>query len=197
MFLVFPRWRLRISVFALPLAIIMLWWEGFLPFLILILSALIHELGHIFAMKRLGHIPRRIDVLPMGALIVCPEGICYKQDMLIALSGPLVSLLTGVFFLAVYFVFNNTYLLFCGLSNLVLCLFNMLPIKKLDGGKALYCYLLWRRKDEIKTQRFCLWVSVWVVIFFVIFTIAFYFKVNQNFGVGILLAVLISQILQK
>ena len=92
MFILFPRLRLRVSVFALPAFGLMLWCEGAMPFTILILSALCHEMGHITAMLLTKHRPRRIDVLLMGALIVCPEGISHRDDLIIALCGPLTSL---------------------------------------------------------------------------------------------------------
>ena len=141
MFLVLPRYRLRVSIFAIPAAILMLWCEGMLPFFIMLASALIHEIGHLFALKRLGRTPRRVDILPMGALIVVPEGMPDSEEWRVALGGPVASLtvasLCGVGFALV----GAIPLLYALIINLILALFNLLPISSLDGGKALLCFL--------------------------------------------------------
>ncbi|MBR5779429.1 MAG: site-2 protease family protein [Clostridia bacterium] len=148
MFLVFPRIRLRISVFAIPSLIIMLLIEGVLPFSILIFSALIHEIGHLAAMRLLGYRARRVDVLPMGALIVCPEGISYLHETVIALSGPFASILTSCAAFCVYAISKDDAVFFVAFINLLLGAFNLMPIEKLDGGKALYCFLSYKNKED-------------------------------------------------
>ena len=93
MFILFPRARVRVSAFALPVMLLLLWCEGAIPFLIIMLSALLHELGHLTAVFALGYKVRRVDILPLGALIVVPEGIPNRSNQKIALCGPLASLL--------------------------------------------------------------------------------------------------------
>ena len=182
MFLVFPKFRLRISVFALPLTILMLWCEGFLPFSMLIISAAIHEIGHISAMRWLGYYIRRIDILPMGALIVCPEGIPYGDEYKIALAGPLSSLSFALVASILFLLNGSTLWFFLLLVNLVLGLFNLMPIKKLDGGKALSCFLLSKEKS---TEPIC---SVLSVMFKCLFIVLLPFvTVFSQFNLGVTL----------
>lgn len=158
MFLVFPRVRLRVSVFALPSLLCMLWLEGALPFLMLIASAMLHESGHLLAMRSVGSVARRVDILPMGALIVCPEGLSYRDEAVIALSGPMFSLAASFIAFCIYALSKNVYLFFFGFINLFLAVFNLLPVKRSDGGKALFCLLMQRNIEN--ADRICSFASI-------------------------------------
>ncbi len=183
MFILFPKFRMRISVFALPSAILMLWLEGAMPFFILMLSAAVHELGHIAAIYFCGYRIRRFDILPMGALLVCPEGIPYNREMIIALCGPLASLLLGAFSLMLYSIFGGTQFVFAAVVNIVLAFFNLMPFKKLDGGKALYCFLMSKHKKT--AERVCSAVSAITYVFF--FSLLGFFAAKSGFNLGVLL----------
>ncbi len=192
MFLVFPRIRMRISVFALPAMLIMLWLEGVLPFLMLVVSAAIHEIGHIFAMKFLGYRARRVDILPMGALIVCPESITYRDEALIALSGPFASLTASMIAFCVYAAESNAYSFFFAFVNTVLALFNLLPIEKLDGGKALACVLLHKSKENC--ERICSAVSKVTKLLLVLIIACGIASSGCNLGVILLSVTLLLQL---
>ena len=196
MFIVFPKLRMRISVFALPSAILMLWLEGAVPFLILMLSAAIHELGHIAAIYLCGYRIRRFDILPMGALLVCPEGIPYDREMLIALSGPMASLACGGIALAFALPFGCTELLFAALINIVLAVFNLMPFKKLDGGKALCCYLM-SDNNKKTAERICSAASFFATLVFFAVLALFIIASDFNLGVMLLSAVLAVQLLSE
>lgn len=175
LWLVFPRARIRISVLSLPFLLIMLANEGFFPFCILFFSAAFHELGHIFALKKAGYSPRRTDILPMGALIVVPEGMSFRDELSVALSGPAASL--SLFLLSLFFsvFFRSDYIIFSAAVNFTLFFINMLPIKKLDGGKALSCFLAIKSPENEKetASRLCDAVSnVSVILFFILGALA-------------------------
>lgn len=191
MFIVFPRIRLRVSLFALPAYILMLWLEGIKPFSVMILSALVHELGHITAIRLCGYRLRRVDILPMGALIVCPEGIPNSDETKIALSGPLASLFLA-FVGSLWFLKTREALaLLATLINLVLGLFNLLPVQKLDGGKALFCFLSDKTK---KAERICSFASKFSVFIFFLLCLSFVILSNFNLGVIILSSALLVQL---
>lgn len=194
MFIVLPRLRMRISVFALPVMLMMLWCEGVVPFFILVFSAVVHEFGHLFAIYRLGYRIRRIDILPMGALIVVPEGIPDADEYNIAISGPLASLVLAALS-CLWFVFSGTLpAFFSTFVNLTLALFNLMPIQKLDGGKALYSYLA---SKQIKTEPVCSALSIVSKLFFLILTAVFIAGTDFNLGVILLSAVLLIQLFEK
>ncbi len=207
MFLVLPRYKLRVSVFALPAMLLLYWCEGPLPFAILFVSALFHEIGHLTAIKYLGYKTRRIDILPMGALIVVPEGIPDDKEWKIAISGPLASLALALASGVLFALFPILPFLFSFVINIIIAFFNLLPIKHLDGGKALFCFLNSRKAKnpiaesiapwesaEKKTERICSALSLLSVMFFVFISTLCVAITGFNLGAVLLLAVLIIQL---
>jgi len=194
MFILLPRFRVRISVLAIPAALLMLWCEGYAAFFVLMLSALLHELGHLLCMSLLGYGIRRIDILPMGALIVCPEGISHRDELKIALSGPLASLLLLVTAVAWFCINKSVLALFVAVVNFALCVFNLLPIEKSDGGKALYSLLAAKGINEKKARSICLALSVIFKILFSVVAVACIYLTGCNLGAMLLLCALLLQL---
>ena len=178
MYILFPRLRLRVSAFALPGALLLIYCEGLLPFCILFLSCLLHEFGHLAALCICKCRYRRMDILPMGALIVCPEGMPYKKELAVALAGPAASALGCAAALYAFAV------------GAVLCLFNLMPAKRLDGGKALLNYLL-MHKEKDTAERICSAVSSVVFVLLFALAAAVYFALDGNAGVMLMLTLLL------
>ena len=101
----------------------------------------LHELGHLFMMWVVECAPKRIKLIPASVQISMSMSKCYRNDILIALSGPAVNM---VLFFTLYFnylVYKKEAVLIYALLNLVIGLFNLMPVKGLDGGTVLFCLL--------------------------------------------------------
>mgnify|MGYP000605043103 FL=1 len=190
MYILFPRLRLRVSAFALPGALLLIYCEGLLPFCILFLSCLLHEFGHLAALCICKCRYRRMDILPMGALIVCPEGMPYKKELAVALAGPAASALGCAAALAFFAAFGSVPALYAFAVGAVLCLFNLMPAKRLDGGKALLNYLL-MHKEKDTAERICSAVSSVVFVLLFALAAAVYFALDGNAGVMLMLTLLL------
>lgn len=94
-----------------------------------------HELGHIFVIRLLGGRIKGIRLTSIGAELILARPLSYWQEGLSALAGPGTNLL-----LALTFCRIRSGLTFAGL-NLALAAFNLLPVGRLDGGRALHCTL--------------------------------------------------------
>lgn len=92
-----------------------------------------HELGHIAAIWLLGGAIKEIHLTAIGAELVLARPLAYWQEGLSALAGPGVNLLLAL-------VCCRFTLTFAGV-NLALALFNLLPVGRLDGGRAVCCTL--------------------------------------------------------
>ena len=124
------------------------------------LAVIIHELGHIAAMKLLSAMPRRIELKPAVLHIIKPKGaLSYKKEIAILAAGPLAGAITAAISAAMYFFAdkNEMFLWFCT-SNMALTAFNMLPISELDGGKILE-YVLSIKLTSESAKRISLAVS--------------------------------------
>ncbi|MEH6580132.1 MAG: site-2 protease family protein [Amphritea sp.] len=115
-------------------------WFFSLPFALALIACLVvHEYGHIRAMKYFGMKTKGIYLIPfLGGLALSDEKINTRwQDVVISLMGPCFGLLLSVLSLLAYWLTGEVF--FAGLSafNALLNLFNLLPILPLDGGHVL------------------------------------------------------------
>ncbi|MDR1117535.1 MAG: site-2 protease family protein [Oscillospiraceae bacterium] len=104
--------------------------------LTVVTAAVLHELGHLTAIKLFGAGIGSFRLSAVGAELEVTGGerLSYLQDILICFGGPLVNLLLA--FTSAYLaehLGNEGLSVFAGV-NLILGLFNLLPAAQLDGG---------------------------------------------------------------
>ena len=116
--------------------------------------AALHELGHLAAMAAFGLRPGRICLTAAGMRIERPPGLRtnFARETAIAFAGPAVSLCLAGAFYALHRAFPARLGADPCLLNLGFGLFNLLPVRQLDGGRALY-YLLCMRVSEAAANR--------------------------------------------
>ncbi|MDE5946013.1 MAG: hypothetical protein K2G63_01705 [Oscillospiraceae bacterium] len=102
--------------------------------LIFFVSCAFHELGHLIAMFISGAESREVYISGLGIKIVQSRNnmISVWRTLIILLSG---SLFNFLIFLLGYKILSPEILT----VNLILCIFNMLPFRNLDGGSILIC----------------------------------------------------------
>ncbi len=102
----------------------------------LIACLVIHEWGHIRAMKYFGMKTKGIYLIPFfGGLALSEDKINTRwQDVVISIMGPSFGLLLCLGFIGAFWLTGNPF--FAGLAtfNAFINLFNLLPIVPLDGG---------------------------------------------------------------
>ncbi|MBR6753685.1 MAG: site-2 protease family protein [Clostridia bacterium] len=117
-----------------------------------LLALLLHESGHLLVLRLFHMQPSQISLTPFGGLIELPENgkNAFPAAFFTAAAGPLFSLLG--FILSPY-LFKWQILSFSSAfsfmhANLLLLLFNLLPVLPLDGGRMLQAILsrFFRRK---------------------------------------------------
>ena len=127
-------------------------------FIVFTLVALIHELGHSLAASDLGYKLNRVVLMPYGAIVSGEQRLfSYKDEIKIALAGPIINLLTGFLFAAVWWFIPESYpytdlAVFASLS---IATINLLPCYPLDGGRVLLAFLSERlmRKTALTVVR--------------------------------------------
>ena len=114
----------------------------------LIFAVVMHEGGHLLAMWILDCSPKRVRLVPAALEITAAFGCSRKKEIAVALAGPAVNL---VLFFTLWFNFlayKGEQTLIYALINLLICIFNMLPVTGLDGGTVLFSLLARRKTPE-------------------------------------------------
>ncbi len=125
--------RIRVSFFFLLMLALFLLQDQFQLAPILIFSMLFHELGHLLLLCLWGKRITGLTLTPFGIGITTPTTtrLSYGKEISIVLAGSLVNLLLA----GIFYCLPNGAL--ASAINLVMGLFNLLPILPLDGGQAL------------------------------------------------------------
>lgn len=120
---------------------------------VIMLFAILHELGHLITGIILGFKPRKIEVLPVGVSacfymniknynkkLECANILALKK-IIVAISGPItnciIALVCGFFKISLFNI-STEFIVF---SNLLIGFFNLIPIYPLDGGRILKAFL--------------------------------------------------------
>lgn len=154
-------------------------------------AAAFHEAGHLFAMWTLECAPKRIKLIPASVQITLSFSGRFRNDIIITLCGPLMNLILFLTLYINFIMFGSNVSLQYGLVNLLIGLFNLLPLKGLDGGALLYALVARRgniNKAEL-TLRIITLISGVALIFLGVW-MAFRIKVNPSlFIMGIYLLI--------
>ena len=122
------------------------------------LSVLVHELSHAVVARRFGLKVEGITLFIFGGVTSIAEDTrSPRQEALVALAGPLASLLIGGMLLGLSFVIAQPaaapMLEWLGFINVLLGLFNLIPGFPMDGGRVLRA-IVWRvRGDRLVATR--------------------------------------------
>ncbi|PLT30138.1 M50 family metallopeptidase [Peribacillus deserti] len=117
----------------------------FIPICLLFLIVLIHELGHAAAAQYYSWRIKSIKLLPFGGALETEEhgNRSLREDLIVALAGPAQHIwlcaIGFVLFQSQLITHEAFYQFFY--MNLVIFLFNLLPIWPLDGGKLVFVCL--------------------------------------------------------
>lgn len=117
---------------------------NFFLFLVSTLVALQHELAHAIVASKLGYRLNAVVLMPFGAVIDGEiDGISFKDEISVAIAGPLCNLCTCALFVAIWWLAPTLYAFTdtACYASLAIALVNLLPAYPLDGGRILRCAL--------------------------------------------------------
>lgn len=136
---------------------------GILCALISLVSVLLHEVGHSIIASKYGIKFQKIILFALGGVALIPNEITVpKKEICMAIAGPLISfIISGLSFLFWFiFIQSNIFVsqnfpidaifFYSGIINLVIGLFNLLPIFPCDGGRILRSFLSYYKHDHFK-----------------------------------------------
>jgi stage IV sporulation protein FB len=112
---------------------------------VLFTIVVVHELGHVFAMRAFGWRVREIRLLPFGGEALTEEAgsVPAAEEAVVAIAGPLQNVWMGTAALLAARLegVDAEWALYIAQANAIIALFNLLPIHPLDGGRLLSVWL--------------------------------------------------------
>ena len=158
------RFRIDLKIFLF--AILFYFTKQIELYAMIMIFALIHEFGHLFAGLLMGMKPEKIELMPFGVSIsfkinvkeynrkIKKANILELKKIIVAIAGPLTNLLiiliTSKLKLEIIKEITIIY------TNILIMMFNLLPIYPLDGGrivKSLIYLFLGKKKAEKYTNN--------------------------------------------
>lgn len=114
---------------------------------VILIFCVIHELGHFLAGILMGMSPEKLEIMPFGLSVsfktkiddynkkIGKTNLLEIKQIFVALAGPLINLL--VILIVAFLKIDTSIKQLILYSNILILLFNLLPIYPLDGGRIL------------------------------------------------------------
>ncbi|RZB14323.1 site-2 protease family protein [Streptomyces sp. F001] len=134
---------------------------GLIGALLLLLSLLAHESAHAVAARRKGIPVHNVTLWALGGMTEMDKPPAPGAAFLVAVSGPLTSLVVGGTALGagagldagLGWKLPAAVLVWLGWANLLVGVFNLLPAAPLDGGRLVQAVMWWRTGDRERAEQ--------------------------------------------
>ncbi len=176
--------NIKINLKIFLFAIIFYFTKQIHIYALLMLFAFCHEMGHLLCGIFMGLKPKSLKIMPMGLSIefeIYSKNIKEKlqiKKIWIALAGPITNIM--IMIITMIFGKNIESILYQEIiySNLLIAIFNLLPIYPLDGGRILkeVIHIIKGRKKAIELTNYISNISMIVLTF--VSSIAIYYYKN-------------------
>ncbi len=124
------------------------------------LMLLIHELGHLYAAKKCGYLASVPIFIPyLGAAVICPQILRSRNEAYVGYYGPLFAAIASINLLLFTILWPGHHhdVALVNQASLSVNVFNMIPLRFLDGGRIL-------AKNASPRRHHADWVRCYVIL---------------------------------
>lgn len=163
--------KIKIGISYIVLVIVCLLCSQFLLLINYTLALLLHELAHYYVAKSKGYKVGHLKLDLLGMRLKISDNIDKNDHFWIAFAGPIVNFILCILCTALWWIVPESFYFSSAFfqANLILAIFNILPIEPLDGGVMLNCLL---HKTNKKVAKI---ISKIVNIVFILAFVALFF----------------------
>ncbi len=178
--------KLRIDLKIIVVILIFLFTGQLKTYCIIMFFCFLHELGHIITAKLFKMQIEKIEILPCGFSASFfsynssgfPKGFS-MQELIVALAGPIVSLILALSFQYIddtnFTILTKQEIVY---SNILILIFNLLPLYPLDGGRILKNILNIKLRGNNTDNIINKVSSVTIILLTIVSSIAVYYFKN-------------------
>ena len=177
--------KLKITIEPLAIVCIFLFiYFGWIEEILFYIIALVmHEYAHYFVARKLGYNLSNIKFSPFGAVLNgCNNFFKKKDEIVIALAGPLINLAMGMVIVAIWWIFPETYSItyFFALANFSLFICNMMPLFPLDAGRIVLVLIKDIKRSEKIYKLYKVNSVIIGILLIVLFVISAFERLNLS-----------------
>lgn len=155
-------------------------------FIIYTLCAVLHEGAHALVARKLGYVCARVKLMPYGAVLEAEsDEFVPRDEIIIALVGPLSNLLFALVCVCAWWIFPESYYLTSDfvVANMSCALFNLLPIFPLDGGRVVLSFFSKNHDRKFAVKVVKIVTIIFSILLFILFVVVAFFSVNFSIGI--------------
>lgn len=178
--------KLRIDLKIIVVILIFLFTGQLKTYCIIMFFCFLHEFGHIITAKLFKMQIEKIEILPCGFSasffsynLSGVHKVFSMQELLVALAGPIVSLILALSFQYIddtnFTILTKQEIVY---SNILILIFNLLPLYPLDGGRILKNILNIKLRGNNTDNIINKVSSVTIILLTIVSSIAVYYFKN-------------------
>ncbi len=176
------RFKIRVQPLLLIYIFLCIYFNWFNDIFYYVIAVTLHEYGHYIVAKKLGYSVEGMVFAVYGTSLKTSNIYKPKDEVVISLAGPMVNIILVLLCVAMWWIVPTSYLfterfVFC---NIIVLVFNILPIYPLDGGRVILSVLstkISRTKLEKMSSRICLILGICLIF---LFLVSIYYAINYN-----------------
>lgn len=187
--------KIRIDLKILIFLVLFYFTNQLKIYLVIMLFCFIHELGHIFVGLIFNMKIEKLEIMPFGFSVSFEDSVTENfKKIFVAAAGPLVTLALILIFFNIEIKLKQEIIY----SNILILIYNLMPIYPLDGGRIIKGILQIKVEEERAQKMIWKLTKITMIIITFVCSIAvYYFKNIAIFLSCIFLWIIILRIEEK